>query len=264
MKFLSTFFTISALLIFSNKGQSQALPNKQSLSLRAPSNVKIDGKPLEWDGHFQAYNHSAEIYYTISNDDENLYLTIQATNADIINKIHQGGVTFNIKDKSPRTNSGVSITYPVIQEDLYFRLRRKKDAIDDTAAKAADSLMQHNNALIDKYCKLIKLSGVFKQDTTISIYNTAGIKARGQFDAKKTYTCEFSISLKRLNADMMAATKLVYTVTLNGGKPASFTVLKATPGNESLVAQMVDKANLSSSQQSAPTYFTSEYTLTVK
>ena len=37
---------------------AQKLPNVQATSLRAPANIKIDGKATEWNDKFQAYNHS--------------------------------------------------------------------------------------------------------------------------------------------------------------------------------------------------------------
>lgn len=40
---------------------AQKLPNLQQSSMRAPANIKIDGKPIEW-GQYQAYNRATEIF----------------------------------------------------------------------------------------------------------------------------------------------------------------------------------------------------------
>src|ERR1700679_721966 len=75
---------------------AQNLPNVQKVSLRVPGNVKIDGKPTEWDNTFRAYNYNTNIFYTMANDDDNLYLVVKATDADIINKIVGGGTVLTI------------------------------------------------------------------------------------------------------------------------------------------------------------------------
>src|ERR1700743_3198430 len=75
---------------------AQKLPNIQQSKLRAPSTVKIDGKATEWNNQFQAYNRATDVFYTLSNDDENLYLTIKAIDQDVINKIVGGGISFII------------------------------------------------------------------------------------------------------------------------------------------------------------------------
>jgi len=76
-------FLLAMLVLGSN---AQKLPAVQKESVWAPITVKIDGKAAEWGNKFQAYNSSTEIYYTISNDDNNLYLAIKAVDPDIINK----------------------------------------------------------------------------------------------------------------------------------------------------------------------------------
>lgn len=53
----STFF----LLLFSLIVSAQKLPNIQKESVRAPDNVKVDGKPIEWGNKLKAYNNATEI-----------------------------------------------------------------------------------------------------------------------------------------------------------------------------------------------------------
>src|SRR5476651_452394 len=72
---------------------AQKLPTVQIGSLRAPANIKIDGKATEWGNQFQAYNNHVEFYYTLSNDDKNLYLTVQATEKEIVRRIMNGGIS---------------------------------------------------------------------------------------------------------------------------------------------------------------------------
>jgi hypothetical protein len=86
-----SFSTISFLLITHFTAKAQKLPNKQEVSLRIPADMKIDGNAKEWNNKFQAYNKLTNIFYTLSNDDKNLYLVIQATDPIIIEKMIRGG-----------------------------------------------------------------------------------------------------------------------------------------------------------------------------
>ncbi|HCN82336.1 MAG TPA: hypothetical protein DIT07_01770, partial [Sphingobacteriaceae bacterium] len=70
------------LIIIPVTTSAQKLPNIQEASLRAPAGIKVDGKATEWNNQFQAYNKATEIFYTISNDDDKLYLAVQATDLD--------------------------------------------------------------------------------------------------------------------------------------------------------------------------------------
>jgi len=90
----STF--LPAFLLSVSFAYAQKLPSVQPNSLRAPANVKIDGIPTGWGETLQAYNKSTELHYTIANDDENLYLTVQATNPRVIQKLLMTGLTFRL------------------------------------------------------------------------------------------------------------------------------------------------------------------------
>src|ERR1700743_1056296 len=105
---------------------AQKLPNKQVASIRLPVDVKIDGRTSEWDNKFQAYNHAVEVYYTMANDDKNLYLAIQATYPAIIRKIIDGGINFSIMPLTTKDNT-VTITYPVFEPNNKPVLEMSKD-----------------------------------------------------------------------------------------------------------------------------------------
>jgi len=93
---------------------AQKLPNVQQKSLRAPANVKVDGKATEWDDSFQAYNHATDVYYSLANDDNKLYLVVQAKDNAIINKIIGGGIELTIQKSGKKNDKdGVTVLYPV-------------------------------------------------------------------------------------------------------------------------------------------------------
>ncbi|HCN84775.1 MAG TPA: hypothetical protein DIT07_14330 [Sphingobacteriaceae bacterium] len=129
--------TINLLLfvfVISLTASAQKLPNVQETSLRAPTAIKVDDKPTEWNNQFQAYNKTTEIFYTISNDDDKLYLTVQATDLDVINKILEGGVSLRINGLGKmKDQGGKVITYPVIVKEK-FRQTIDIDKPDDWTA----------------------------------------------------------------------------------------------------------------------------------
>lgn len=65
-------------------------------SQRAVPNVKIDGKLNEWGTEFKAYNKATKVFYTMANDDKNLYLILQSVDFTNTNKIEAGGITLVI------------------------------------------------------------------------------------------------------------------------------------------------------------------------
>src|SRR5476651_2358683 len=96
---------------------AQKLPAKQEISLRVPAGIKIDGKATEWDNKFQAYNNATELFYTLSNDDDNLYLIVQITKPRVIEKVLNVGITLTINGagkKDDKAPENISIQFPLI------------------------------------------------------------------------------------------------------------------------------------------------------
>jgi hypothetical protein len=193
---------------------AQKLPGIQQGSLRAPSSVKIDGKPTEWSDKFHAHNHATDIFYTMANDDDNLYLTIQGTEHTNINKILGGGIVLTINSLNQKNiKDGISITYPF--PDMHNRVwvNLKYQPASQTEA---DSIMNVKNTEYANASKLIRVTGIKNLDSLISVYNHDGIKAAGAFNNKLFFTYELSISLKQLGLDANAPEKFSYNIKLPG------------------------------------------------
>ena len=216
-KYLSILLTV---IVLPGLSYAQKLPNVQQNSLRAPQEIKIDGKATEWNNQFQAYNHATDVFYTISNDSNNLYLTIQATNHTIINKILGSGIVFTINTADQKNlKKGISLTYPIL--DAHNRvwvdlLDQPDPAAGPEAAREADSIMNVKNRDFVKKSKEIRVTGMENVDTLISVYNRDGIKAAATFNNKLIFTCELSIDLKKLGLDINKYTKFAYNLTLPG------------------------------------------------
>lgn len=204
---------------------AQKLPKIQTAAVRAPVTIKIDGKTTEWNDSFQAYNSGQHIYYTISNDDENLYLTARMDDDILGNrKIFKGGITFAVIPALKKAEA-VTVTFPVIspkrtgeleQEDggkqFYYR-NLKKDAIANKAK--IDALISTSNAEIKKVYKQIHITGIPEiTDTLTSIYNAQNIMVAASLDNKMRYIYELAIPLKYLEAAISDVKRLKYKITL--------------------------------------------------
>ncbi len=253
------------LTVISFAANAQKLPTVQKSSLRAPSNIKIDGKAAEWGDKFQAYNPATDIFYTMANDDRGLYLVVQSGDPKIIQRLTAGGITLTIqKTMNKNETNGVSITYPVSKSSVYFNLSSPRKAVEDTSTRYLDSVMIAYNNKIDNNYKFIKVTGVTGLDT-ISVYNTDGIKASARFNNKKVFTCEYYIDYKLLNIATDKVQKFAYHLVVNGRKPLAIPSgiaawdangLPDQQGSDALKAS-IEKANMSN----GPTDFWGEYTL---
>lgn len=189
--------------------QAQKLPNKQETSLKAPANVKIDGKPNEW-GDFKAYNSATGLLYTIANDDQNLYMITQTKISGIRDKVWSGGISLIFtKTAGAGQNAVSSLTYSAIPKDRRAIIANlMKDSLQDI--KAINSAIAGSVKTI----AVKNFEGV--NEDVISIYNNYGISAASYMTDKNTYTCEMAIPLKYLKSSNRAQLVIKYTLQANG------------------------------------------------
>jgi len=200
--------------------------------MRAPADIKIDGKANEWSDQFQAYNHATEVFYTMANDDNNLYVVIKAVKPRIVEKIIDGGITFIISDA---TKKGISLTYPNIDvansQRILLRAGKKAkssmiipamavsampvDTNEKYIVSANDSLIAVANNLLAANAKTIFVKNTNGQNDTLSVYNEQKISVASRFDKEGNYVCELAIPLKYINLSQ-GNRKISYSIKLNG------------------------------------------------
>ena len=194
--------------------QAQKLPNVQQASLRTPANVKIDGKAAEWNNKFEAYNRSTDFYYTLANDDEKLYLIIQATDRYVFNKIIEKGITFSLKD--PNGSNSISFTFPYYINNSKRQLSLDlKGDMNHPGNKATDAEIAENNKILRQKHKFIKVESIPGFESLIPIYNEKGIEVAELFDNNKTYTLEMAINLKLIGFSPKNDKKFSYQLKVN-------------------------------------------------
>jgi hypothetical protein len=255
----------------------------QEVSVRAPDNIRIDGKTLEWPNNkLKVFNNSNKIFYTVSNDDNNLYLTMRGTYFYGSAKMVGGGVTFTVSrlvDKKAREKdkNSVAVTFPYLDPEaahsIYSSINSYSNMVHDTLnrVKDHDSLVKVVNAETTAAIKEIKVSGIKEiEDPLISIYNTTGVKAMGTFNRGMAFTLEIAIPLKYLGLAANDDAKFSYNIKLNEPRWLSANGNNAAP--MPMVGDMVNGQVLTSAPSVNPDYyflsnttdFWGEYTLAKK
>ncbi len=252
------------ILLAVTSATAQKLPTVQTASLRAPATIKIDGKATEWSNKFEAYNITTEVFYTLANDNQNLYLLLQATDETIIKKIAMGGVTLTVNTANKRDiKNAAAFTFPAYDSSnpaSYFKFAKPKTS----AQTNVDSLMNmHNNELTSTY-KFIGIAGVEAiKDSLLAIYNKEDIMASAKFDSKLNYTYEMAVPIKYLKLNSQ---QLSYNIKLNAGTIGGRKLEKA-PGRNIVTYTDAKGVNyiLDNDPRNltlvAPTDFWGEYTL---
>jgi len=201
---------------------AQKVQSVQEGSIWAPATVKIDGKLTEWGTTLSAFNKNVKLWYTIANDEKNIYLAIKSTDLDNNNKILAGGISFTLNtDDKKKSKNAFIITFPIINRSGVRTGRgggggRRgggfgKDDTQDTAAIAAQ---QKQTLATSKEISAIGFAAI--TDTLISIYNEYSIKAVASVDNKGVLVYELAIPIKLLNIAAGSQKELAYNIKLNG------------------------------------------------
>lgn len=207
-------FSLIMPLITVCKAYTQTkLPNQYL----TPPIVKIDGKLNEWKDGKLIYVKNMNIFYMMTNDDENLYLIIKSKNSTNNLKINGGGISFIVS--RPNNKNACIVTFPVVDKEqlkkqmISQKVQNEKSGKKDVAVNplAAASLKKQAVAAM----KEIKVSG-FKeiQDTLISIYNDNRIRAAIDYD-DEDLGYEMSIPLKLLGLSTAKESSFFFKIAIN-------------------------------------------------
>lgn len=218
------FFVLS---LFAANAFAQKLPDIQAISLNAPAGIRIDGRPTEWNDTYAAENKRIEAFYTLANDNNNLYLILKPANSAVAGKILAGGITFTINTAGKkREKDAFSVTYPVITRSRNLNARSgggQRSGGGFSGGRNQQTQQQRDSAsLVQRKAALatareIKVSG-FKEitDSLVSIYNEYGLKTAANFDSKGDLIYELAIPLQLLGLTAGDGKELMYQIRLNG------------------------------------------------
>ncbi|MEE1945401.1 hypothetical protein VRU48_09795 [Pedobacter sp. KR3-3] len=220
---MKNFYLFVCLSLLSLGVIAQKLPDVQAASMPAPANIRIDGKASDWNDTYAAENKRTAIFYSIANDDKNLYLIVKSVDAT---KIMAGGLTFLINTQGKkRDKDAMSVTYPLVNRANRAQGARgqggqrqggfQNRAQQTQQQRDSANLVLHRQQLAS--VKEIKVAG-FKSipDSLVSIYNEYGLKAVASFDQSGAYVYELAIPLSLLDINVGDAKELSYQIKLNG------------------------------------------------
>lgn len=213
LKKLNNAFLIILITLIAFAANAQKLPAVQQASVNAPADIAIDGKATEWDNKFQAYNKTTGIYYTLSNNEDHLFLTVQATDPNMINKIVAGGLTFTIQKSGKKNDKdAISIIYPYFTKKNrpYFNLKAEQGY----SAVLKDSIAKADNKQLDYLMRTIRVSNISDVDTVITVNNENDIKVAQAFNNNLVYTLELSLNLKQLGISQGGSSKFSYHISI--------------------------------------------------
>jgi len=223
------------ILCFSTliSAKAQKLPKVQQASLHAPANIKIDGKATEWEGKFQAYNPGSRVFYTLSNDSENLYLIACMEEKNGNFKAIGAGITLTIQPKTAtaqKNKDALIINFPTkekienreqIKDNVYWAYSLKDNK------RKRDSVRLIANKLMVSSFKQIQVSGLMDVDEpSIPAYNAQGIRVAAQVNEEAQYVYELAIPLQYLRKFIDSTGKLNYSLKVNA--PAESGGLRVT------------------------------------
>jgi hypothetical protein len=219
-KVLSISRSVTLVVIFAcvyNNLFAQKIQSVQEGNLWAPSPVKIDGKLTEWGTGLQAYNKTVKLWYTIANDDKNIYLAIKSTDMDNNNKILAGGISFILNTAGKKKEKGAfSITYPVVSHTGGGRGGRSRRGFgqQDTPDTAAIIAQQKQTLASAKELNALGFKDI--TDTVISVYNEYSIKTVANIDDKGAFVYELAIPLSLLGITPGDQKEIAYDIKVNG------------------------------------------------
>ncbi len=178
---------------------SQKLPDKQTISIWAQANIKIDGKAAEWSNKYRAHNNATDLYYTLANNDNFLYLVIHAENPEVIQTLTTYGFKYTIQapGKQNIENTAITVEFPLQEIRSLGLILNKPGVTPDSTESSRKGIMNSNNNALQTRHKSLIVKGVRGIDT-LSVYNDAGIRVAEGFDVNRNYTLEIMIPLKLL------------------------------------------------------------------
>jgi hypothetical protein len=168
--------------------------------LKAPVNVRVDGKLNEWGDTLAYSDQKSNIHYTIAHDDTMLYVAVNAANEQTLRKIMRGGITVSVNPEGKKHKT-YSVTYPVA--DGKNSAMMLSEGLTDEPRRP--NLLQSTS---------IRVSG-FKdvESEIITTANTYGFKAAFNVDQNENLGYEIAIPLKMLD---IKKKELAVNIEVNG------------------------------------------------
>jgi hypothetical protein len=165
--------------------KNKKLPDIQKVSVYAPDDLQIDGSMAEWDNHFRAFNKTTGIFYTISNNDEYVFLAVQAKDKRIINKLMGGGLRFTISNSCMDTDTNnVSVLFPLMPLPVCYQILhtagktilQTPNGIEEPVYTSNKKSIPQANTDLAENMRYIKIAGINAITDLVAPYTVADTK----------------------------------------------------------------------------------------
>ena len=172
--------------------------------------VIADGLLSDWPDSLTLFNEATNLYYSLANDNKNVYLALRSASKQDLTKILAGGISFSANIDRKKKDQA-TVIFPIL---------------DRTPGKARNIKDQPEAEEMQKQIlskiKDIKVTG-FKEiiDGGISLQNTYGIRAGASFDRNSNLIQEIIIPLNLLNLSTANAGEVIYSIKVNGHQGSS-------------------------------------------
>ena len=159
--------------------------------------VHVDGDPSEWELPLKLYDESTQLNYTLSNDEQNLYLCIRAASERTKQQIIRGGMQFWI-DTTGKKNQQTGIRYPV----LAFQRHSERNSSESTSGTDSEqNASQDSRSFHERFLskeREMTVTGFLSpvSNGLIPIQNIYGIKVSLNWDSSGVMVYEASLPLK--------------------------------------------------------------------
>jgi hypothetical protein len=179
------------------------------------TNVVVDGKPAEWDVPLKFYDEKSRLQYTVSNDRENLYVCIRATDKQTQTKMFRAGMHLWV-DTTGKNEHFIGITFPMPNA------LPKTNPIERERGTETEQLNNTMSRKFNSSYKEMELIG-FKlpiKNGINSIQNEYGINIGISWDSSEIMTYEATIPFKTFYkeslSDADSSKKVAVSIVLNG------------------------------------------------
>jgi hypothetical protein len=178
--------------------------------------VVADGKPTEWAIPLKYYDDKSKLQYCISNDRDNIYFCIRATDEQAQTKIFRAGMQLWI-DTTGKNEHHVGILFPLANGAKKSEQNKGQQKIEEKH----DGGGGFKNKFLNGY-KEMELAGFMSPVTNgmNPIQNSYGILANINWDSSEVMTYEVVIPFKTFYRETLAlsdSSKLMgVSIVLNG------------------------------------------------
>lgn len=175
-------------LVFIMGSLSLQAQKNQTLSNTWNNGVKIDGDLSEWGDSLTYYFSDQDLHYSISNDDQYLYVAIKVKNKDKQTQAAFNGFALTI-NKDGKKKDGPSFSFPIPDRSALRALSNQEFNVPTDLRKAALSTIRAFH--VRNFPNIL--------DGAISLENNYGIKAAVLIDTADQLCYESAIRLDQLN-----------------------------------------------------------------